>query len=112
MVKVDTTYEETKKNNLKIADIIDETIEEWGGKNLLTFFKHKNSDPNEPYNRIYSDKNQGNKIFEGKLHEVDCASGKARFNVLDKAYFDWAMEVSKKTEERLGLEVTLKKLYC
>lgn len=110
MVTINRTYEERRQMNLKIVQIIDEAIEEWSKKGL-TFFKNRYADPSDPDNWIYSNKKERNMVFNGELTTKDFVEGKAVFKVMDQKYFDWAMDVCKKTEKKLGLEVVLEELY-
>jgi len=110
MVKVDNSYKTLMDLNIKIAQIIDETIKDYSGKKL-TFFKNKYADPISPDNWIFSDKKQKYMIFNGELRSTDYADKVARFKVMDKKYFDWVMSVSEKVEKKLGLEVLLEELY-
>lgn len=110
MVNVTNVFDEISQKNVDISQIIDEMIDQYKGKGL-TFYKNQYADPASPDNWIFSDKDGNDMVFNGELQRKDYEKDMAKFIVMDQKYFDWALEVSEKVEDKLSLEVELETFY-
>lgn len=108
MVRIDRSHAERKQKNLEISQIIDEIMTDY---EELTFFRNEYAEPSNPDNWLYSDEDRDKMVFNGELKMEHYLMRQSTLLVMDPMYFDWAMDVAEKIEERLGLDVTLKEIY-
>ena len=99
-----------EQQNEEIARIIDETIEKYNGDSEIL---SRNSYPGQDSldNKVYNDEFEQNLVFEGRLQEQDYMQGKAQFQLMDRKYFNLAVDIAQKVEAKLGLEVILDTQY-